>query len=121
MKENKWGRIINIASVFGVVSKEYRASYSSSKFALDGLTSSMAAEVAKSGILVNTVSPGFIETKLTKEILGEKGINEVISMVPIKRLGKPKEVARFVVWLSSEENTFISGQNLIIDGGFTRV
>jgi 3-oxoacyl-[acyl-carrier protein] reductase len=60
MKTNKWGRIINIASIFGKISKEYRASYSASKFGLDGITASLAAEVAKDGILVNTVSPGFI-------------------------------------------------------------
>ena len=121
MKKNKWGRIINISSIFGHISKEYRTSYSSSKFALDGITASLAAEVSKFGILVNTVSPGFIETDLTKKVLGKKGIDSILSTVPIGRLGQPEEIAKFVLWLSSDENSFISGQNLIIDGGFSRV
>ena len=119
MRKNNWGRIINISSIFGHVSKEYRASYSSSKFALDGITASLSAEFSKDGILVNTVSPGFIETDLTKKILGKKGIEKVISNVPIGRLGQPYEIAKFVIWLCSNENSFISGQNLIIDGGFS--
>lgn len=121
MKRNKWGRIVNISSIFGKISKEYRASYSSSKFALDGMTTSLAAEVASYGILANCISPGFIDTELTRNILGEDGIKELVSTVPIGRLGMPKEIAAFVFWLSSPENSFISGQNISIDGGFTRV
>ena len=119
MKKRKWGRIVNISSIFGNISKEYRASYSSSKFALDGLTAALSAEVAKNGILVNTVSPGFIKTDLTQKILGSDGIKEMSSLVPIGRLGRPVEIAKFIIWLCSDENSYISGQNLIIDGGFT--
>ena len=121
MKKRKWGRIVNISSIFGNISKEYRASYSSSKFALDGLTAALSAEVAKNGILVNTVSPGFIKTDLTQKILGSDGIKEMSSLVPIGRLGRPVEIAKFIIWLCSDENSYISGQNLIIDGGFSRV
>ena len=121
MQTNKWGRIINIASIFGKISKEYRASYSASKFGLDGITASLAAEVAKDGILVNTVSPGFIKTELTKNILGIKGMKLMSSKVPIQRLGEPEEVARLVLWLCSDQNSYISGQNIVIDGGFIRV
>ena len=121
MKEKNWGRIINISSIFGKVSKKYRASYSASKFAIDGITAALAAEVAEYNILVNTVSPGFFETQLTKSILGIKGMREVSSILPIKRLGKPEELSNLILWLSSEYNTYISGQNIIIDGGFTRV
>lgn len=121
MRRRRWGRIVNIASIFGIVSKELRASYSASKFALDGMTAALAAEVAVDGVLANCVSPGFIETDLTKRVLGETGIKELTSRVPMRRLGKPEEVAALVAWLTGPENTFISGQNIVIDGGFTRV
>ena len=121
MKKNNWGRIVNITSIWGKVTKEYRAAYSSSKFGLDGMTVALAAEVASMGILANSVGPGVIDTDLTRKVLGDKGIQEIQSTIPIKRLGKPSEVASFVSWLVSEENTYISGQNIMIDGGFTRV
>ena len=121
MKKNNWGRIVNISSIWGEISKEYRAAYSSSKFGLDGMTTALAAEVSSMGILANCVGPGFIDTDLTRKVLGEMGIKDIQSSIPIKRLGKPSEVANFVSWLVSEENTYISGQNIMIDGGFSRV
>ena len=121
MKKNNWGRIVNITSIWSSVTKEYRASYSSSKFALDGMTVALAAEVASMGILANSVAPGFIDTELTRKVLGDKGIQEIKNIIPIKRLGKPNEVASFISFLVSEENTYISGQNIMIDGGFSRV
>lgn len=121
MRQKKWGRIINICSVWGKISKEMRGSYSASKFALDGMTAALAAEVATDGILANCVSPGFIDTELTRTVLGETGIEELIARVPIQRLGKPEEIAAFVAWLAGPENTYISGQNIAIDGGFSRV
>lgn len=121
MRRRGWGRIINITSIFGVISKEFRAPYSASKFALDGLTAALAAEVAADGILANCVSPGFIDTELTRSVLGESGIAELVERVPMRRLGRPEEIAALVVWLAGPENTFISGQNIVIDGGFTRV
>jgi len=121
MKKNNWGRIVNISSIWGSISKEYRASYSSSKFALDGMTVALAAEVASMGILANSVAPGFIDTDLTRKVLGDKVIQEIKNIIPIKRLGKPSEVAAFVSFLASDENTYISGQNIMIDGGFSRV
>jgi len=121
MRQRRWGRIVNIASIFSVISKEYRATYSASKFGLDGLTTGLAAEVAMDGILANCVSPGFIETDLTRKNLGEEGIRELTARVPMRRLGQPAEVAALVAWLAGPENTFVSGQNIVIDGGFTRV
>jgi 3-oxoacyl-[acyl-carrier protein] reductase len=85
------------------------------------MTSALAAEVAEYGILANCVAPGFIDTELTRAVLGEKEITEIISKIPIGRLGRPEEIAEFVVWLAGPENTYISGQNISIDGGFTRV
>ncbi len=121
MKKRKWGRIVNIASIWSKKSRKYRAAYASSKFGLDGLTISIAAEYTSMGILANCVSPGFINTELTQKILGKKGIEELMSEVPINRLGKPNEIAELVFWLGSEKNTFISAQNIAIDGGFTSV
>jgi NAD(P)-dependent dehydrogenase (short-subunit alcohol dehydrogenase family) len=118
MVKNQWGRIVNIASIFAVVSKEFRASYSTSKFGMVGMTMALAGEVARSGVLANCVSPGFIDTELTRKVLGKKGMQEMAIKVPIQRMGKPEEVARLVLWLASEENTFVSGQNIVIDGGF---
>lgn len=120
MRENGWGRIVNIASVFSKVGKEHRASYSASKFALDGLTLSLAIEHASSGILANCVSPGFIDTDMTRRILGDEGIRQVLKSVPSGRLAQPHEIAHIVLWLSSPENTYLTGQNIAADGGFTR-
>jgi len=121
MKKNNFGRIVNISSIFGIISKEYRAPYSASKFALHGMSLALSAEVAKNNILVNTVSPGFIDTELTRKVLGETGINKMLEIVPIRRLGKVTEIAKLVGWLSSENNTFVTGQNIAIDGGFVNV
>ena len=121
MLDQNWGRIINISSIWGKISKEYRASYSASKFALDGVTLALAAEYSKNGILVNSVAPGFTDTELTRNVLGDNGIKKLAAGIPIGRIAKPEEIANLVVWLCSEENSYISGQNIIIDGGFTGV
>ena len=121
MRKIRWGRIVNISSIWGTISKELRGSYSTSKFALQGMTAALAAEVAADGILANCVSPGFIDTEMTRTILGESGCAELAAQVPMRRMGKPEEVAAIVAWLVSPENTYISAQNIVIDGGFTRV
>ena len=121
MEKIKWGRIVNLTSVFGNISKEYRAAYSSSKFGLDGMTVALAAEVSEKGILANSVGPGVIDTDMTREVLGDSGINKLKGQIPMKRLGQVSEIASLVSWLVSNENTYITGQNLMIDGGFTRV
>ena len=121
MKRRGWGRIVNICSIWGKIGKEHRASYSASKFALDGLTLSLAAEHAVDGILANCVAPGFTDTELTQKMLGEDGIRKILSAVPIRRMASVEEIATFVVWLGSPENSYITGQNIAIDGGFSRV
>ncbi len=121
MKRTGWGRIVNVSSIWGKISMEHRASYSASKFALDGMTVALAAEHSADGILANSIAPGFFDTSLTRRILGEAGIQSLVSKVPIRRLGQVEEIARLVLWLASEENTFVAGQNIAIDGGFTRV
>lgn len=121
MKSRGWGRIVNVSSIFGKISMAHRASYSASKFALDGMTVALAAEYAADGILANSIAPGFIDTDLTQRMLGASGIAALTARVPARRLGNVEEIARLVVWLAGKENTFISGQNIAIDGGFTRV
>ena len=121
MRKKGWGRIVNITSIWSHVTKEGRAAYAASKSGLDGMTASLAVEVAPHGILANCVAPGVIETELTRRVLGPAGIAEMTSKIPLGRLGRPDEVAAFVVWLASPENTFICGQNLLIDGGYSRI
>ena len=115
-----WGRIVNISSAWSKKVKEERAPYSSSKFAIDGLTLSLAIEYAKSGILANCVAPGFVDTEMTRRILGDAGIEKILQNVPIGRLAQPAEIAEVVLWLASPHNTYITGQNIAVDGGFTR-
>jgi 3-oxoacyl-[acyl-carrier protein] reductase len=121
MRTRQWGRIVNVTSIFGHVSRDGRASYSASKFGLDGLTAALAAEVAASGILANCVAPGFVDTEMTRGVLGEAGMRAMEQRIPIGRLAQPDEIARLIRWLVSPENTYVSGQNILIDGGFTRV
>ena len=119
MIKKKNGKIINISSIFGLVSREKRSSYSSSKFGILGLTKSSALDLASYNILVNSISPGFIDTKLTRKILKLSGMKKMSKVVPIKRLGKVKEIAYLSMFLASSYNTYITGQNIVIDGGFT--
>jgi len=119
MKRNHFGKIINIASIFSVVSKEKRASYSTTKWGLIGFTKAIALDLAPHNILVNAVSPGFVDTQLTRKILGKKGIKDIKANIPQKRLAKIEEIANTLLFLVSDYNTYITGQNIIIDGGFT--
>ena len=121
MIKKSWGRIINIASIWGVITKEKRSLYTSTKTALTGLTRTLAVELASHNILVNTVSPGFTETELTKTSLSEEARSEIASKIPMGRFAQPEEMAKTVLFLASEENTYLTGQNIVIDGGFTIV
>jgi NAD(P)-dependent dehydrogenase (short-subunit alcohol dehydrogenase family) len=121
MKKQKWGRIVNISSIFGKISKEYRASYSASKFGLVGMTKALSAELSEYNILVNSIGPGFIDTDLTRSVLGVKGIQNLSKQIPMKRLGNVNEISALVSWLISDQNTYLTSQNIIIDGGFSSV
>jgi len=121
MKRNGYGRIVNIASIFGVISREKRAIYTSSKSGLIGLSKSMAIDLAPYNILVNCVSPGFVLTDLTRRILSESEIRDLESRIPLKRLATPEDISRVVLFLASDMNTYISGQNIIVDGGFVNI
>jgi 3-oxoacyl-[acyl-carrier protein] reductase len=119
MKKQGFGRLINIASVFGVVSKEKRAAYSTTKWGLIGFTKAVSLDLAPYNILVNAVSPGFVNTELTRKVLGTKGIKNIIKSIPQQRLAEVEEIAKLVIFLASDFNTYITGQNIIVDGGFT--
>ena len=119
MKKNKFGRIINISSIFGVVGKEKRSVYSITKFGLNGLTKSSALDLAKHNVLINSISPGVFDTRLTRNILKAEGIKKIKSFIPLKKLGKPQSLANLCLFLCSKENDYITGQNIIIDGGYT--
>jgi 3-oxoacyl-[acyl-carrier protein] reductase len=121
MKNQQAGRIVNIASIWSVISRSKRAAYSASKFGLVGLTKAAAADLAPYNVLVNAVSPGFTMTELTKATLSKEDMEELQRAVPAGRFAQPDEIARLVLFLSSGMNTYISGQNIIIDGGFTSV
>jgi 3-oxoacyl-[acyl-carrier protein] reductase len=112
-------KIVNISSIFGFVSKEKRSLYSSTKYAINGMTKSLSIELGPKNILINSVLPGFTETELTFESLNQNEINELTSLIPLGRFAKTNEIAELVYFLSSEKNTYITGQNIIIDGGFT--
>lgn len=119
MKNAGYGRIVNIASIFGVVSKSKRAAYSTTKWGLVGFTKAIALDLASENVLVNAVSPGFVDTELTRKILGEDELNALIETIPMQRMAQAKEIAQTVLFLSSDSNTYITGQNIVVDGGYT--
>ena len=121
MIENKWGRIINIASIWSEVARPGRLSYSTSKMALLGITKTLAVEWAKYNVLVNSVSPGFTLTELTKSTNTKEELKIIENKIPQKRIASPDEIAKCVLFLSSDLNSYIVGQNIIIDGGYTAI
>lgn len=115
------GRIVNIGSIWSKITKKGRVSYIASKAGLAGLTRGLSTDLAEKNILVNTVSPGFINTELTRNSLSKTEIMEITEKIPLSRLASATEIANFVVFLCSDLNSFMTGQNLVIDGGFTNV
>ena len=118
MKMQNFGRIVNISSIWGQKSKKGRTLYSSSKAALDALTRSFAIELAPYNILVNSVAPGYIETDMLKQYNTEEELSIIRDTIPMNRFGKKIEIAELVKFLSSEKNSYNTGQILTIDGGF---
>jgi len=119
MKSQNSGKIINISSIFGVVSKGKRAAYSSTKWGLIGFTKAVALELAPFNVQVNAVSPGFVDTDLTHQILKPEDMKQLVETIPQGRLAQPDEIAKVVLFLCSDDNTYITGQNIVVDGGFT--
>jgi NAD(P)-dependent dehydrogenase (short-subunit alcohol dehydrogenase family) len=119
MKQQSYGRIVNIGSIWGSVSRERRVAYSASKAGLMGLTRALAIELAPWNILVNLVAPGYVDTDLTRQNNSPAEIQAIEQTIPLRRLAKPEEIAECVAFLCSERNTYVTGQALTVDGGFT--
>lgn len=116
MIRNKFGRVISLSSVAGVMGNAGQANYASSKAVLIGMTKSVAREVAKKGVTANCIAPGFIRTEMT-DILPEPVKDAAKQMIPARRFGKPEDIAKAIGFLASEEAGYITGQVLCVDGG----
>ena len=117
MVEKGWGRIINISSVNGEKGQAGQTNYSAAKAGMHGFTKALALEVAKQGVTVNTISPGYIGTKMVTAIPQEILDTKILPQIPVNRLGKPEEIAGLVVYLASDEAAFVTGANISINGG----
>jgi acetoacetyl-CoA reductase len=117
MTERGWGRIINISSVNGQKGAFGQTNYSAAKAGMHGFTKALALEVARKGVTVNTISPGYIGTKMVMAIPKDVLDSKIIPQIPMGRLGKPEEVAGLVAYLASDEAAFVTGANIAINGG----
>jgi acetoacetyl-CoA reductase len=117
MTERGWGRVINISSVNGQKGAFGQTNYSAAKAGMHGFTKALALEVARKGVTVNTISPGYIGTKMVMAIPQEVLESKIIPQIPMSRLGKPEEVAGLVAYLASDEAAFLTGANIAINGG----
>ena len=119
MSARGYGRILNTSSILGLVTKEGRAAYSMTKAALNALTRSAALEFGAGGVLVNSLAPGYVDTELTRKNNSPEALASIIRSIPLGRMADPKELARVAGFLVSEQNTYLTGQTIVVDGGFT--
>jgi acetoacetyl-CoA reductase len=117
MVERNWGRIINVSSVNGSKGAFGQTNYSAAKAGVHGFSKALALEVAKKGVTVNTISPGYIGTKMVTAIPEDVLNSKILPHIPVGRLGKPEEVAGLIIYLASEEAAFVTGANIAINGG----
>ena len=117
MIERKWGRVINVSSVNGQKGAFGQTNYSAAKAGMHGFSKALALEVAKNGVTVNTISPGYIGTKMVTSIPQEILDSKILPQIPVSRLGKPEEIAGLVAYLASDEAAFLTGANISINGG----
>ena len=117
MVERNWGRVINVSSVNGSKGAFGQTNYSAAKAGVHGFTKALSLEVAKKGVTVNTISPGYIGTKMVTAIPQEILDSKILPQIPVGRLGKPEEVAGLIIYLASEEAAFVTGANIAINGG----
>ena len=117
MVDRGWGRVINVSSVNGSKGAFGQTNYSAAKAGMHGFTKALALEVARKGVTVNTISPGYIGTKMVTAIPKDILDSKIIPQIPVGRLGKPEEVAGLIIYLCSEEAAFVTGANIAINGG----
>jgi acetoacetyl-CoA reductase len=117
MVERGWGRVVNVSSVNGSKGAFGQTNYSAAKAGMHGFTKALALEVAKKGVTVNTISPGYIGTKMVTAIPKEVLDSKILPQIPAGRLGKPEEIAGLIIYLCSEEAAFVNGANIAINGG----
>jgi acetoacetyl-CoA reductase len=117
MVDRGWGRVINVSSVNGQKGAFGQTNYSAAKAGIHGFTKALALEVARKGVTINTISPGYIGTKMVTAIPKEILDTKILPQIPIGRLGKPDEVAGLIIYLCSEEAAFVTGANISINGG----
>jgi acetoacetyl-CoA reductase len=117
MVERGWGRVINISSVNGQKGQFGQTNYSAAKAGMHGFTKALAYEVARRGVTVNTVSPGYIGTKMVTAIPKEVLDSKILPHIPMGRLGRPEEIAALIIYLSSDDAAFLTGANISINGG----
>lgn len=121
MVSNNYGRIINICSIWSKITRPKRSLYTMTKNGLHGLTQTMAIELAKHNIMVNSLSPGFTLTDLTRETNTKEELDSIANMIPLGRMAEPDEIAKVALFLASEQNSYLTGQNIVVDGGFVNV
>jgi len=117
MVDRGWGRVINVSSVNGQKGAFGQTNYSAAKAGIHGFTKALALEVAKKGVTINTISPGYIGTKMVTAIPKEILDSKILPQIPVGRLGKPEEIAGLIIYLCSEEAAFVTGANISINGG----
>jgi acetoacetyl-CoA reductase len=117
MVERNWGRIINVSSVNGQKGAFGQTNYSAAKAGMHGFTKALAYEVARKGVTVNTISPGYIGTKMVTAIPQDILDSKILPQIPLNRLGLPEEVAGLIIYLASDEAAFVTGANISINGG----
>ena len=118
MRQRKWGRILNISSIFSLVTKAKRGNYSMTKAAINALTRSAAIEYGKDNIIVNSLAPGYVDTDLTRVNNSAEALQEISNSIPMQRLANINEIAAVAAFLVSDENTYMTGQTIAVDGGF---
>lgn len=119
MAKNNFGRILNISSAYSRKARPGRGMYSCSKAALDALTRTTAVEFAATGVLVNSLCPGFVDTELTRKNNSEEMIRQLVARIPAGRMAQATEIAETALFLASERNTYITGQTIDVDGAFS--
>lgn len=119
MANNRWGRILNVVSIFALVTREQRAAYSMTKAALAALTRTAAVEFGPSGVVVNALAPGYVDTELTRKNNPPDVLLAIEGGIPLRRMARATELAEVAAFLVSDANSYLTGQTVVVDGGFT--